>query len=494
MMAAALLFSVGFGTALHAGTVQFQYGLGPFVSRIDIISTVDFSETPSFLATSSQPGGDGESTYYEVMEIKDVVFSVVNANTNTPGMRRLTDVGNEGTFDFYSMARSPNFLIPGLGDALHGDDGIRIDLSALEQPVTAFGVHWGSVQETSPCCIVQLFRFRLGSGTIIDEIFDSGNAYQGRGEESSANTFLGFYTMDDTIVEVVIEQLGHNPVLDNVTLGQIRPPSVPSPPSPIVIEARDFGVPSVDPIDAISLRVDGHEAARRSIRQMKPNWSKDAVLNDGLADLAQGLSESTNVPEISYYAGVAPTFLRVNSRIFQRYAADPPRFDYYVVAESSGNEAETEFEQRFGAEFAPLDDLFRRWGYASEALDLALTTLERLQGAYLDADKQAFNLQAEIFRRLTADSDSLFARLADDLESSVGLLAAAGVPDPCIPGSSVTFSRFLRWTARQIRRLPTEVALLPPIFSDGFEAGDSSAWNLIRCVSPKVARFEHGIQ
>jgi hypothetical protein len=487
-----LLLGGGFGPSLQAGTVEFQYGLGPFASRIDTITTIDFSETPSFLAEASQPGGDGESTYYEVMTIEDVVFSIVNANSNKPGMRRLTDIGNNGTFEFYSTARSPNFLIPGLGEALNNDDGIRIDLSSIGQPVTAFGVHWGSVQDTSPCCIVQLFRFRLGSGAIVDHRFDSGNAYQGRGEESSANTFFGFHAVGDTIVEVVIEQLGHNPVLDNVTLGRLRPPSAPPPPSPIVIDARDFGVPNVDPLDAITLQVGGHDAARRSIREMKPNWGEDAVLNDGLADLAQSLSEMSSVPEIVYYAEAASSFLRVNSRIFQRYADDPPRFDYDVVAEPSGNEAETEFEKRFGPELAPLDDLFVRWGYATEALDLALTTLERLQGAYLNADHQAFTLQADTFRRLNTDSDHLFTVLADGLEASESLLSNAGVPDPCIAGESITFSRFLRWTARQIRGLPTEVSLLPQVFRDGFEDGDLSAWTLLRCDGSKVGSLGLG--
>lgn len=467
----------------YSEPIEFEYGIGPFLAKTVETSRVTFSETPTFLAVSGHPGGDGKSTYYEIMTINNITFSIVNANSNKPGMRRLSDVGHQGTYDFYRDARSGNFLIPGLGNALNNDDGIRLDFSALEPPITAFGAHWGSVQEGSPCCIVQLFRFFLESGATEDVIFDSSNAYQGNGVSSNAGTFFGFRSTESPISGVIIEQLGHNPALDNVIVGEAALPPQPTP-KRIIINARDFGVPGVDPLDAITFQVEGSTAAQKSIREMKPNWQENVEQNSDGADIAERVSSLPIHALLKYYAGQLASGLRINSLIFQKYSNDPPRYDYHIVAQFSGAEVVTNFEEQFGPAFSILDDTFLNWGYAAEALDLGLVTLERLQGAYLDNEQSFFSLQASTFQLFAAESDNLFAIIGDRVDQSRLILEAQGIEDFCIESDDIMFFDFLKELARKLHRLPMEFSLDPDneIFSDGFESGDLSLWSNRGCI------------
>ena len=387
--------------------IEFSYSQADFYDELQQYKKVTFSETPSFLAEAVEPGGDGGSTYYQIIAIDDITFYRVNWNQNKPGMRRLTDVGNEGTYDFYRAARGGNFLIPGLGDK-QNDDGVLVSFEDVDDPVTAFGIVWGSVQETSECCIVQWFDFEFADGTIESVVFDSANQYHGRGTESSSTTFLGFKSPKKKIRSVKINQFGHNPIADDIVIGAVVESVIPDERKPrhTMTTVEDFGPPEPDPMRNITVEAEETPDELQALENLKQHYVEWAQNATDLSEVAAGIESIPGVPpEVSFYLYHLKRFLSIDASIYSDYANDPPKNDYDVIEPYPGRDFTEDFEEIYGEDYAVFDQLFYQWHYAIENLQAGFPTMERLQGAYLDAAEEAFHAQAEHLGMLWTESD-----------------------------------------------------------------------------------------
>ncbi len=210
---------------LNAAEVEIFFNQTTFLNAIgQPFGVIDFEESPQATTPTNNPGGVPNVTYFDSITIKNVTFSALSWNRNKPGFSLLDGwkFGHPYTFDFYNIG-SGNLLIPGLGASsgvLFGnDDDVHIDMRNAGSNINAFGANFGSVQETSPCCVRQAISFKLTSGETITVHFTSANNYQGLGHELSSSDFTGFVITGGTIAGITLEQRGHNPILDNVTWG-----------------------------------------------------------------------------------------------------------------------------------------------------------------------------------------------------------------------------------------------------------------------------------
>ncbi len=98
---------------------------------------------------------------------------------------------------------------------------------------------------------------------------------------------------------------------------------------------------------------------------------------------------------------------------FNKLANDPPDQNFNELAQRSGETLDMGFADKFGSRFSVIDQAFRDFGLGLEGYELFLTTLERMQGALVANDLEAFAKQrsaAEVW--LTqADTDFKIASL-----------------------------------------------------------------------------------
>lgn len=455
--------------------IEFAYGLPGFVANVELVEYVDFDGVPEFTAVVE----DNElATYYSIFGYGSISLQIVAANSNKPGQRRVTDLKDSGEIEYYSMyGKGGNYLIPGLGNKSN-DDGVRISFSSA-LPITAFALEWGSMQPGSPCCIIQWFDFTFTDGTSESLRFDSGNRYMGRGTESSDTTFLGFKS-SKPMASVVINQLGHNPTADNILIGRVVDPpgEEEAGPKHIVIDANDFprpvAQPSPEPIDNIVLRrPDSPEM--KVYRCMKERSCNTITRNE---EIAGGFS---HVAKVLYgrlklaAATLGDTVGLYSNVVLGKECNDPPRDDYYTLAEFTGLEPTSDFADQFGEGSAKIDTLLLLLNRGIDARQQGLLTLERLQGAYIANDADAFDLQAERLELFYREADTAFVTAGSYTLDILRDLQQDDEVDAADPNVASLF-RMMRELAAHLETQTFENLFTNAVFDDDFERGDLRAW------------------
>ncbi len=118
-----LLPSISFGQLLS--NINFELGLANFQNATHVQGQITFSEDPEVVTLATTPGGAPEDIYYELLKINGVELKIINANSNKPGMSRLSDIFNTFSKNFYNVKGGDNLLRPGLGDNLFIHNGVH---------------------------------------------------------------------------------------------------------------------------------------------------------------------------------------------------------------------------------------------------------------------------------------------------------------------------------------------------------------------------------
>lgn len=111
-----------------------------------------------------------------------------------------------------------------------------------------------------------------------------------------------------------------------------------------------------------------------------------------------------------YFSIGAKTNLTGGAKIFQQQCNDPPAYDYFDLAEASGEMLDFELQLNFGADYAVLDNALMALGQGIENYERLLITIERLQGAMIDNNEQAIALQRSYASSILSDIEDSFTR------------------------------------------------------------------------------------
>lgn len=231
--------------------------------------------------------------------------------------------------------------------------------------------------------------------------------------------------------------------IDNLSFTRVieTPPAVPY---RIVIDHRNFPRPTA-PSRQIILGSSTPSLPESSVAERKPDWAADAAINRRFsekADALDGLPLPSGVVGrfLSSYVGAVSKFTALNAQILEKYAQDPPRDDFHLLATYSVSGPDPGFAAAFGPSFAQLDLMFREWDAAIRTMELGLTTLERMQGALLASDLLSFQRQSDHLAFALTEADNLLARVKTRLETSMQTLSVLGIPNYSFEGDTTLFS------------------------------------------------------
>lgn len=415
-----------------------------YYRNVDTRGLITFSAPGAGIVASDPQFCCGDQyTFYNSISYGGVDISRTSANSNKPGLS-YTD-----QYPVYAASVS-SALVPGLG-RFSNDDGVLIDFSRLGG-VSAFGANFGTALQTpSPCCVQQwaIVSYMDGGSDLIDLVAKYGF-------ERAATDLISLSSPNRLIRSVELNQLGHNPIIDNISWGRafaggptlaVAVQSNQGKPRVVLAstgsddeqaladlksrygtQADRFGAISnglgVIPPDAIH----GPAAAAKGLivdQAIKAADTPDGKL--GFINRMWGALRSARTGIADYFLGSTQAITAGYSSVYRRLENDPPRANFTEPTGRSGVTFQAGFAAKFGPQYAVADTYFANLGDAVESLELALVSIEKAQGALLAGDAKSKAMQESLAGAYLTSADLALGAAKHSFADVINLFNQEGI-------------------------------------------------------------------
>lgn len=193
-----------------AADLSITSGESALLQAFPAIQKTDFSGAPQSAILATTPGGFHGVTYYRELVFKGMRIYQIYSDSSNPGLSR---TANWCAFPEYPALCS--FYNP-RGDAIYSHAFV-IDFRAVGGS-NGIGFRFGSLDDPSPCCVRQYMTvyFTDGSFTKVELVATLGF-------ERGYNDFTSIISNGLPITHVEIVQVGHTPIIDDVTWAPATP-------------------------------------------------------------------------------------------------------------------------------------------------------------------------------------------------------------------------------------------------------------------------------
>lgn len=424
--------------------VEVKDGKAEFLSKTSIHNVIRFNTIPKDEKITDYPGGDGQSFYYDSFNYHDVLISSIGKNRNKPGLRRLYDIGNQSSFDFYNKTGG-NHLIPGLGSHLgyfkRNGNSVLFSFDRVNEPINAIGLNFGSIQTPTACCVEQVVTFTFTDGSV-----KHINLVKELSFERSHKQFTGFHISNGYLKSALFETLGHNTILDNIYWGLSKPDDERR---HIIINFSTYQKDDDQPLsDSITMNVKGVDTPSSLYSELMLGYGETAEKLNLVGDIALAIGNFAREikkpilsPFLIYLSEGIETTSRGFSRIMEHYEDPfreekntPPhgvRKDFDIISEYNPTESDFNFREEFPQDsndyIKTLDDAFFQLEYSLNHLELANVTLKRMFGAINEQEVAARNSQMVTFVSLMAEAEVSASNAKEQLQLAITDLRESGI-------------------------------------------------------------------